>query len=197
MNHFSNPLRLTLATAVVAMAGLVSQTAFAAPPDGPMGGGMAGGMGGHGMHHGMGEGGMHAGKHGGRQGGMGMNGRHVGRMLDAVKATPEQRSQIKAIMDAAHKDVAALHDSGRKLHDQGQSLFTQPTIDARAAEALRQQMLAQHDAVSKRRMQAMLDAAKVLTPEQRKTLGDKMAQRRGMMERHRAERHQMDAPATK
>ena len=28
-------------------------------------------------------------------GGMGMNGRHVGRMLDAVKATPEQRSQFK------------------------------------------------------------------------------------------------------
>ena len=128
---------------------------------------------------------------------MGMDGRHMGRMLDAVKATPEQRSQIKAIMDAAHKDVAALHDSGRKLHDQGQSLFTQPTIDARAAEALRQQMLAQHDAVSKRRMQAMLDAAKVLTPEQRKTLGDKMAQRRGMMERHRAERQQLDAPASK
>ncbi len=194
MNSFSNPLRLTLATAVVALAGLVSQTALAAPADGP--GPMGGGMGNHGMHHGMGEGRM-GGMHGGRQGGMGMSGQHMGRMLDAVNATPEQRSQIKAIMDAAHKDVAALHDNGRKLHEQGQSLFTQPNIDARAAETLRQQMLAQHDAVSKRRMQAMLDAAKVLTPEQRKMLGDKMAQRRGMMERHRAERRQLDAPAGK
>jgi Spy/CpxP family protein refolding chaperone len=125
-------------------------------------------------------------------GGMGMNGRHLGRMLDAVNATPEQRSQIKAIMEAAHKDLAALHENGRKLHEQGQSVFTQANVDAAAAEKLRQQMLAQHDAASKRMMQGMLDAAKVLTPEQRKTLSDKMAQRRGMMERHRAERHQMD-----
>ncbi len=186
MNRISKPLRLTLATAVMALAGIVSQTAFAAPADGPMGGAMGGPMEGHRMHRGMGEG-----------GGMGMNGRHMGRMLDAVNATPDQRTQIKAIMDAAHKDLAAMHEGGRKLHEQSQSLFTQPNIDARAAETLRQQMLAQHDAASKRMLQAMLDASKVLTPEQRKALADKMAQRRSMMERHRAERHQLDAPATK
>jgi Spy/CpxP family protein refolding chaperone len=184
-NSLNKPFRLTLATTVVALAGLLSQAAFAAPTDGPMGGQMGGQMAGHGMHHGMGD-------SGGMGGGMGMNGRHLGRMLDAVNATPEQRSQIKAIMEAAHKDLAALHENGRKLHEQGQSVFTQANVDAAAAEKLRQQMLAQHDAASKRMMQAMLDAAKVLTPEQRKTLSDKMAQRRGMMERHRAERHQMD-----
>lgn len=182
MNTLTKSLRLTLATAAVAMAGLVSQTAFAAPPDGPMGG--------PGMHHGMGG----PGGHGGR-GGMAMNGRHMGRMLDLVNATPDQRSQIKAIMEAAHKDLAALHENGRKLHEQSLSVFAQPNVDARAAENVRQQMLAQHDAASKRMLQAMLDASKVLTPEQRKLLGDKMAQRRSMMERHRAERHQMDAPA--
>jgi Spy/CpxP family protein refolding chaperone len=181
MNRLTNPFRLTLATTVVALAGLASHAAFAAPADGPMGG--------PGMHHGMSGGGMH--------GGMGMGGQHMGRMLDAVSATPDQRSQIKTIMDAAHKDMAAMHENGRKLHEQSQSLFTQPNIDARAAETLRQQMLAQHDAASKRMLQAMLDASKVLTPEQRKTLADKMAQRRGMMERHRAERRQLDAPAPK
>ncbi len=181
MNRLTNPFRLTLATSVVALAGLVSQTAFAAPPDGPMGG--------PGMHHGMAGGGMH--------GGMAMDGRHMGRMLDADNATPDQRSQIKTIMDSAHKDLAATRENGRKLHEQSQSLFTQPNIDARAAETLRQQMLAQHDAASKRMLQAMLDASKVLTPEQRKTLADKMAQRRGMMERHRAERRQLDTPAPK
>jgi len=181
MSKLSNPIRLTLATAVLAMAGLVSQAAFAAPTDGPMGGPA--------MQHGMGGPGGMGGMHGH------MDGRRLGRMLDLVNATPDQRSQIKTIMDAAHKDLAALHENGRKLHEQSQSLFTQPNLDARAAETLRQQMLAQHDAASKRMLQAMLDAAKVLTPEQRKLLGDKMARRRSMMERHRAERQQLDAPA--
>lgn len=191
MNKLYNPLRLTLATAVVAMAGLVSQAAFAAPPDGPMGGPisgpMGGPMGGPGMHHGMGGPGGPGGA-----GPMGMGGRHMGRVLDMVNATPEQRSQIKSIMEAAHKDMAAMHENGRKLREQSLALFTQPTVDARAAESLRQQAVAQHDAASKRMLQAMLDAAKVLTPEQRKLLGDKMAQRRSMMERHRAERQQLE-----
>ena len=34
----------------------------------------------------------------------------------------------------------------------------------------------------------MLEISRVLTPEQRKTIADRMAQRGAMMERHRAER---------
>jgi protein CpxP len=182
MKNISASLRWTLVTGAVALASLLSQTAMAAPADGGMGPG-------HRMHGGgMGE---------GMGGGMGMNGRHMGRMLDAVNATPDQRTQIKAIMDAAHKDMSAIREGGRKLHEQSRAVFTQPNVDARAAETLRQQMLAQHDQASKRMMQAMLDASKVLTPEQRKTLADKMAQRRSMMERHRAERQQLDGATPK
>jgi Spy/CpxP family protein refolding chaperone len=75
------------------------------------------------------------------------------------------------------------------------ALFTQPTVDARAVETLRQQMLAQHDQASKRMLQTMLDVSRVLTPEQRKTLADRMAQRRSMMDRHRTERDTLDKPA--
>lgn len=182
MTSFSSALRLTLVTGAVALAGVFSQSVMAAPADGAMGPG-------HRMHGGgMGE---------GMGGGMGMNGRHMGRMLDAVNATPEQRSQIKTIMGAAHKDMAVSREAGRKLQEQGRAVFTQPNVDARAAETLRQQMLAQHDQASKRMMQAMLDASRVLTPEQRKTLADKMAQRRGMMERHRAEREQLEGSTPK
>ena len=66
------------------------------------------------------------------------------------------------------------------------------SVDARAVETLRQQMLAQHDLTSKRMTQVMLDVSRVLTPEQRKTLSDRMAQRRAMMERHQAERSTME-----
>lgn len=162
-----HPLRLLAATLTVALAAGLAQTASAMPHDGPGGPGM------------------------GLMGG----GRHVERMLDAVNATAEQRTQIQQIMKAAADDLRAQRDSGRKLHQDMQALFTQPTVDARAAETLRQQMLAQHDAASKRMLQAMLDASRVLTPEQRKTLADRMTQRRTMMERHRSERQQLDKPA--
>ena len=133
--------------------------------------------------------------HGGS--GMGMMGapHQMGRMLEAVGATDEQRAQIRQIMQAAMSDLRGQREAGRKLHQDMQALFTQPTVDARAVEALRQQMLAQHDQASKRMMQAMLDTSRVLTVEQRKALADRMAQQRSMMERHRAERDTLDKPA--
>jgi Spy/CpxP family protein refolding chaperone len=111
-----------------------------------------------------------------------------------VNATAEQRAQVKQILQAAQADMQAQREAGRKLREQGQALFAQPTVDARAAEALRLQMLAQHDQASKRKMQVMLDVSRVLTPEQRKTLADRMAKRRAMMERHHSERQALDRP---
>jgi Spy/CpxP family protein refolding chaperone len=168
--------QLLSATVVLALAATFAQNASAQPM--PMGAGPGHGPG---MEMGM---------------GMGMGpGRQMGRMLDLVKATPEQRTQIQALVAAAKADMKAQHEAGRALHEQGRALFAQPTVDARAAEALRQQMMAQHDTASKRGLQLMLDVSRVLTPEQRKTLADTMAQRRSMMERHRAE--QQAAPGTK
>ena len=161
-------LRLCVATAVIALAGGLSQAVLAAQAV---------------PHEGHGRGGP----------GMGMfDARHAERLLDAVDATPDQRAQVKQILQAAEADITAPRESGRKLHAQGQALFAQPTVDARAAETLRQQQMAQHDQTSKRTLQLMLDVSRVLTPEQRKTLSERMAQRRSMMERHRAERDTME-----
>ena len=45
-------------------------------------------------------------------------------------------------------------------------------------------------------MQAMLDVGRVLTPEQRKQMADRMAQRGDMMQRHLQERQSLEgAPA--
>jgi Spy/CpxP family protein refolding chaperone len=121
-----------------------------------------------------------------RHGGAMMGGMHGERMLDAVDASAEQRSQIKQIMDAAQGDRRAQREAGRALHEQLRQLFTQPTVDARAVEALRVQMVARHDQASQRMMQAMLDVSRVLTPEQRTKLADVMAQRQARMERRGA-----------
>ena len=162
----SQGLRLAAATTVLAVAGGFFQAAQAAP---------------HGGHAGPAAGGFMMG-----------NPRMLERMLDGVNATAEQRTQINAIATAAQTDLKTIHAQGNALRDQGAALFAQTTVDARAAETLRQQMLAQHDAASKRTLQAMLDVSRVLTPEQRQSLARKMAERRAMMERHRGERESME-----
>ena len=185
------PWRLLLATLALALVGGMAQTALAAPPDGPppgMGPGHHGGM--HrGMHGGQGRAGgemgrMDRGERMAQQGPM----RHMGRMLDLAQATPEQRTQVRQIMQAARQDLQAQRLAGRQLRDQQAALLTQPAVDAAAVEALRLQQMAQHDQASKRMTQALVDASRVLTPEQRKRVGE----HRAMMARHRAERQALE-----
>jgi Spy/CpxP family protein refolding chaperone len=132
------------------------------------------GMGGHG--HGDGPGMMMFG------GSPEHIGRGVDRMLDGLGATDAQRAQIKQIAMAAATDLKAQHETGRALHEKGMQIFAAPTVDAAAAESLRQQMLAQHDQASKRVLQAMLDVSKVLSPEQRAKMAERMKQRRAVMQ---------------
>ncbi len=130
------------------------------------------------------------GGHGGRGG---MGGQHIGRMLDAVDATPEQRAQIKRITDTATTERRAQHDARRALMDETLRVFSAPVVDANAVEALRQRQLQQHDQSSRRMMQTMLEVSRVLTPEQRTKLAERTKQRREMGERHQRERGAADS----
>ncbi|MCY4756949.1 Spy/CpxP family protein refolding chaperone [Pelomonas aquatica] len=94
-------------------------------------------------------------------------GGHLGHLLDLANATDAQRSQIEAIFKAARQDLAGQRDAGRQLREQWVALFAATNVDAVAIESVRAQMSAQHDAASKRMSQAGIDAARVLTPEQR------------------------------
>ena len=152
---------LALVLGVAGAAGLV--TAQPAPPPPAASAAMPGGP----MH-------MHG--HGHRHGGP-MGGRFMEGMLERVNASAEQRTKIRAIFEAAGKDMRAQADTRRQLHEQGLALLAQPTIDANAVEGLRQQMLAQHDQASQRWSKAMVEAANVLTPQQRAQLAEAMRQR--------------------
>ena len=125
----------------------------------------------------------HGGYGGPDGGGMMMGGRGE-RMLELVDATDAQRAQIKQIMQAAHADLKVQHEAGRALHEQGLTLFAAPNIDAAAIEALRQQMQVQHEVASKRMSLAMIDAARVLTPEQRAKFAAQMKKRQSRMAEH-------------
>jgi protein CpxP len=108
--------------------------------------------------------------------------RAVDHMLDGLNASDAQRTQIKQIVQQAAADLKTQHEAGRGLHERAAQIFTAPTVDAAAAESVRQQMLAQHDATSRRVLQAMLDISRVLTPEQRAQLGEQMKQRHQRMQ---------------
>jgi periplasmic protein CpxP/Spy len=140
-------------------------------------------QGGHGPHGG----------HGMWGGGAGMIGPMSDRMLDGLNATDAQRAQIKQIAQAAAADLKAQREAGRALREQAMQVFTAPNVDAAAAESVRQQMLAQHDAASRRMLQAMLDASRVLTPEQRAKLAERMKERSARMQ-ERMQRHDREAP---
>ena len=113
--------------------------------------------------------------------------RAVDHLLDGLGATDAQRTQIKQIAQGAAVDLKAQRDTGRSLRDKGMQAFAAPTIDAAAAESVRLQIMAQQDQASKRVLAAMLDIGKVLTPEQRARIGERMKQRQAMM-RERTQR---------
>lgn len=142
--------------------------------------------------HAMGHGGamaMQAGMGpGGHGGGMWM-GRGLDRLLDGVKATDDQRTRIRAIADAARRDLQSQRQDHRALRDQAMSAFTQSTVDAAQVEAVRRQMLSQHDAATKRMSQAMVEIAQVLTPEQRSQLAQRMKERQDRMQRRHGHDH--------
>ncbi len=144
--------------------------------------------------HGMGPQHMHGGGMGMMFGGSPEHmGRAIDHMLDGLNASDAQRSQIKQIATQAAADLKAQAAAGRGLRQRGMQIFTAPSVDAAAAEQLRQQMLQQHDQMSRRVTQAMLDVANVLTPEQRAKIGERMRDRQARME-ERMKRMGHEAP---
>ncbi|MBW8844604.1 MAG: Spy/CpxP family protein refolding chaperone [Burkholderiales bacterium] len=117
----------------------------------------------------------------------GLFGGHMEHVLDLVNATDSQRSQIEAIFKAARQDLSGQREAGMKLHQQMATLYTATNIDAAAIEATRAQISAQHEAASKRLSQASIDAARVLTPEQRAKIAEVMKKHLARMANHHAD----------
>lgn len=123
---------------------------------------------------------------GGMHGGMGWRlgadparvDRMVDRMLHGLDVTDDQAARIRGIARAAAQDLQGQREAHRSLHQQARQVWTQPTVDANAVEALRQQRMALMDQRSRRMSQAMLEISRVLTPEQRARLAERMEQRR-------------------
>ena len=129
-----------------------------------------------------------------RQGGLhGMHGRFGHRMnpeamhehlkvgvkwaLRDVDATAEQQARMEAIVTAAVTDLHRLKGQHVANRDEFRGELGGATVDREALERIRKAELALADEASRRLVQAVGDAAEVLTPEQRQKLLERHGRR--------------------
>jgi Spy/CpxP family protein refolding chaperone len=72
-----------------------------------------------------------------------------------------------------------MRDQVRSARVRGRELLVKPDLDRAAIEAFRAEHMGLADAFSKRIAQALGDVAEILTPEQRRKLGDLIQEHRG------------------
>jgi protein CpxP len=101
---------------------------------------------------------------------------HVDKMLAAVDATPDQKARVHEILKGAMQSMGPLHERLASAHVELHQLLIAPTIDRAALEHLRAEKMADVDQASRTLVQALGDAAEVLTPEQRAKVGKLMAE---------------------
>jgi Spy/CpxP family protein refolding chaperone len=101
----------------------------------------------------------------------------INRMVQRLGGTPEQTQRLVAIAGAAMADLQPLRAQARQARMQGLQLLAAPVIDRAALEQQRAAQVQAFDARSRRMLQAMADAADVLTPEQRARLAARMQSR--------------------
>ena len=96
-----------------------------------------------------------------------------------IGANADQQEKLSVIAKGLVKDVLPVREKMLAARQQARDLLTAQTGDRAALEKLRADQIATHDAASKRIVQALADAADVLTPEQRKKLNDLLPSRGG------------------
>lgn len=99
--------------------------------------------------------------------------RMVRHLAVEIDATNEQQEKLRGIMRAMLKDVLPARERTFAARRQARELLSATTIDRGAIEKLRAEQIALADSVSKRVVQALGDAAEVLSPEQRRKLNDR------------------------
>ena len=102
----------------------------------------------------------------------------VDRALWSVDASIEQRKKITAIAERAADDLFSLRDKHFEGRKQLGEVLAATTIDRAKIEALRAEQMKLAETASKRAVEALAEAAEVLTPAQRAELARRIEARR-------------------
>jgi protein CpxP len=106
-------------------------------------------------------------------------GRRFDRVLEEIEATPEQEEKLWEIAGETFTSVWPMAREFRGAREDLQELLSAPTIDRAAIEKLRSERVAAVGALSRTVTAAVVEAAEVLTPEQRAELAEILQERRG------------------
>jgi periplasmic protein CpxP/Spy len=150
------------------------------------------GLGGLGLlaHNAQAQGGMFGGGHHGRGGARSAEdmAKHmderISRLIEKVGGTPEQKDRLVKLAQTAAADMKPLREQHMAARKKGMELLSGQSIDRAALERLRQEQMTSADAMSKRMVQHMADAAEVLTPAQRTQVAQQMNERMERGGRH-------------
>ena len=99
-----------------------------------------------------------------------------------IDATDAQKAQIGPLVKQAFSDFVPLHAQLAAAHTHAMEALTQNSIDRTALEAARAEHLQLAEQASKRFTQLIADVGDVLTPVQRKALGDHLAKMHASMQ---------------
>lgn len=91
-------------------------------------------------------------------------------VLDRLDANEEQKAAIRARLELLEPELLAVRKEHVRLHEELGRELGKPSIDAAKIEALRTQLLASGDRVSKALTDALIDVSDVLTFEQRQRI---------------------------
>jgi Spy/CpxP family protein refolding chaperone len=103
--------------------------------------------------------------------------RRVDHLIKMVGGTPEQKTKLLALAQAAMADMKPLREQLGAARKRGMELLAAASIDRGAVEKLRSESAQLMDGISRRMSAHMMDAAEVLTPAQRTIAAEKMKQR--------------------
>jgi len=91
-------------------------------------------------------------------------------VLSRVDASEDQRARIRVIVQDALKDFSQLREQHAQNREAFMTALTRPTVDRDALNQIRRAELQLAESASDRLVNAVADAADVLTPEQRAKL---------------------------
>ncbi|WP_439500773.1 Spy/CpxP family protein refolding chaperone [Aminobacter ciceronei] len=109
----------------------------------------------------------------------GFSERRMEHMMEDIDATPEQSKKLKELFGSARDEIAPMLDDFRDTRNAAADILGAPTIDRSAIEKLRSERVAAIDAASRKMTATLVDAAEILTPEQRAKILERFNARGG------------------
>lgn len=100
--------------------------------------------------------------------------RMLERMAERLQLKSEQREQLRALAERSAQTMKPLYEEMRRLHEERRKLWQAPQLDEAALTALRERWLRLHERMVTEREQAMIEMARILTPEQRQRMMNEM-----------------------